>query len=331
MRAVVAVQTQYAASLPVALLARSKTYPKNWHERALKVGTIAKSWTLRHTVHTQCIEDHALLLAAIGPHWRKLFDRWSGQGSGLTREQFAQIEAGVLEALETGPRTRQEIHALVPMLAGLPWSGWGMDVKGLAYHGSIAFANNDGVTRFRLHSLPAQVASGEEAAKEVARRYFKAYGPATFQDFTYWCQMPNALAKKVVGELEGELSAVTVEGLAGRRFAYGDLEAPTPRGVRLLPKFDPLALAHRDKSMFFTPVTAKLVFRPAGQIEALVLSDGEIVGTWRIKRGAVVGEITVFPFRSLGPRAVGRIEKEAARIARALGLKGMGVRVDGTG
>lgn len=329
LKQVVAVQTQYAASLPAALIARSAKYPVNWHEKALLSGLIIKTWTLRRTVHTHTPEDHAVILAALGERWRNEHLRWCKMEGRFSDEHFDEIEGRILQALRAGPKTRQELHAQITELATLPWAGWGQDVKGLAYLGAISFANNDGASRFRLYDLPELSLDAEAAACELARIYFRSNGLATSQDFRYWSSMPTAMVRSVMKAIEPELTSISVDGLKGTRYVYGEVQAADHRGVRLLPKFDALALAHGDKSLFFDSRTAKLVFRPAGQIEATVLSDGELVGTWRIKKGSKTGQIAVYPFRTLGPRVIGRIEKEAARMAKGLGLAEITVTVSG--
>jgi len=250
---------------------------------------------------------------------------------GFSIEEWGEVESAMLALLETAPLTRKELHAKLPELSKLQWAGWGQDVKGLAFRGRLVFANNDGATRFRATRLEEHELNRDGASAEFLVRYFGAFGPATFQDFLYWSQMPMAQAKAAMKAASGRLIEVEVAGLAGKRYVASpslkDARAPSLRGVRLLPKFDPLTLAHRDKGLLFSSDTAKKVFRPAGQIEATVLAGGEIVGTWRLKRGSKSGEIAVDPFAQLSPKVRSGIEKEAARMAKSLGLERIDARI----
>ena len=70
MRALVAVQTQYPASLGPALAARANGVTDKWVQNALRrKKTFLKAWNLRATLHTMLPEDHMLLLAALQSHF----------------------------------------------------------------------------------------------------------------------------------------------------------------------------------------------------------------------------------------------------------------------
>ena len=89
----------------------------------------------------------------------------------------------------------------------------------------------------------------------------------------------------------------------------------------MLGRFDPLLLAHRDKSWVVPDEYYDRVWRPAGHIEAVVLVHGRAVATWRYDRlGAGTLAVRVFPFKRPLPRHVGmevrRQAKEAARFFR---------------
>lgn len=51
--------------------------------------------------------------------------------------------------------------------------------------------------------------------------------------------------------------------------------------MRLLGRFDPLLLPHKDKSWLIDAAHKAHIWRPAGQIAACVLYHGRIVGAWR--------------------------------------------------
>ena len=72
-------------------------------------------------------------------------------------------------------------------------------------------------------------------------------------------------------------------------------ESPAPRRaawpLRLLHRFDPLLLAHKDKAWIVDPERYKAVWRKAGYVEAVILRRGRVAGTWgyeRATRGTVV-------------------------------------------
>ena len=73
---VVAVQTQYAQSLEIALAARAKGRLKGWEARALgEAGHLHKSWGLRRTLHAHGPAGWALVHGALGLGWHERYHR----------------------------------------------------------------------------------------------------------------------------------------------------------------------------------------------------------------------------------------------------------------
>lgn len=333
-RQLFAVQTQYAASLGTAVAARVKRMKRTWPDDAInKNPTLFKTWSLRSTLQVHAIEDRPLVLAFTGPRY-KWYLAWM-RSHNLSVDQVGVQEARILEALRQGPMTRPEIHDAVPELKGLGWTGWGSDVKGLAYKGDLILApSGEGPTRFTLASdwlgsSPDQTPLFEEAIVEILRRYLLAHGPVSMADFQVWCGIYVAPVKAAFEALKKEIVPVQIEGLKGTRYVLAEQveglqNAERASGVKLLAKFDPLLLSHKEKHLFVDPKFKKLIYQKAGQVEASVLIDGQVAGIWRISRKAKSCSIQVQPFRPLKPRELARLEKEAARVSKLLGFGTVG-------
>jgi hypothetical protein len=163
------------------------------------------------------------------------------------------------------------------------------------------------------------------------RRFFAAYGPATLQDFAYWRSVTHAQARAWLASLQETTVHVTVNGRP-MVLLVGDLNTllatpPEPEAwpVRMLYRFDPYLLAHKEKDWVADPAFYKRIWRPAGHIEGIVLAHGQAVATWRYDRKGRGLLITVAPFKKL-PRYVRRaIDKTAPQIASffALPLAGL--------
>lgn len=326
MNAVFAVQTQYAASLPMALAVRTKGLKAGWHHKA-EHQDVVKSWTLRHTLHAQAAEDHDLFLAAAG---KRMFDRyltWITRNRKISPEKLQGMMEGILEALADGPLTRPEIHDRVPAWKEVESTGWGIDVMGLAYLGKVKLIITDGgPTQFALHECRVNL-SPLEAMSELLRRYLRSYGPATLADFSYWTGVPLALIKPAFEQVREELTEVTVAGMRGQRWLYqAEVTDDLPK-VRLLAKFDPLTMGHKDKTLFLEEKHRTQIIRIAGQVEAAVLANGKMVGSWRFARKGSRGEITIEPFRATIAKTYhAGIEREARKIGKALGFNETDVR-----
>jgi len=236
----------------------------------------------------------------------------------------------VRAALTDGPLTRYEIHERVPFLRQVPGTGWGVDVMGLAYLGELALAGGvTGSTKFRLIEPPAAIPH-EEALRLLILRYFESYEPATLDDFRYWAGISAVHARQALLAARPGLQEVEVEGWPGVRYVRigGTEHEGEIFGVCLLPKFDSLLMGYRDKSLFLPDRLKPLVFRKAGQVEATILKDGRVCGTWRLASAATAAKNRVLRrptfsfelYRNLGKRDLARLEQAAHRLARRLRL-----------
>jgi hypothetical protein len=321
LRAVVAVQTQYAASLAVALGARCRSLPAGWEAEAFnETRCVVKSWTLRATLHAHRWEDYPTLVGTLQDRLVAHYTRWMTRHLGVDEGGLEALQQRILAALAE-PSARPALHEAVPELQGMPYAGWGADVRGLAYRGQVVLAPaGPGPTRF-VHCErwlgPCRPLPAAEATARLLRAYLHAHGPATPADFRYWTLVPASQVRAAFAALRDELAEVRVEGMAGARYLLAsDLESlradrPAPP-LQLLAKFDPLLMGWKDKSLFLDPAEHARVFRKAGQVEATVLRDGRVAGTWRLLRGARP-RITVEPHRG-GARLTAAAEARFRRL-----------------
>lgn len=307
----VAVQTQYAMSLEVALAVRSKKRVKGWETKALaETGHLVKSWGLRRTLHAHGPEGWALVHGALGARWHERFHvRMPLWQPG---RDFRAIEEAIIASLESGPKTRAELHTLVPEVAGLDMAGWGVDVMGAAYRGRLRIVGRGAEQRFALCE-PPNVAH-EEPLTALARAYFKGYGPATMKDFSYWTGLPQRELEEPFAALRQELAEQE-----GRFSLIGETEVAKPPRALLLAKFDPLTMGHADKRLWLDPKDHGRIFRKAAQVEAVVLLRGRAAATWRVARKPRSAVVTVEPFRKLRPTEEQAIERVAQRLGRSIG------------
>ncbi len=226
--------------------------------------------------------------------------------------------AAICEALAKGPHSRSELHEAVPELKNLPWAGWGQDVMGLAFQQKLCVVGRGASQKFaQLEPVNCAATLGG-----LLRRYLQGFALGTVKDFTYWAGLKAPEARQAFEELEPEIHAFAIEGKTATYYCLNEASAPLQAalGVKLLAKFDPLIMAYRDKSLLIPEESVKRVFRKAGQVEAVVLSDGVAIGTWRLSRAGSHANISVEPFRPLKVNERKRLEREAARMAKKLGF-----------
>jgi hypothetical protein len=156
------------------------------------------------------------------------------------------------------------------------------------------------------------------AASEAVRRFLGFYGPAQPGDFAEWAGLAKPHAQRLWDEVAGDLAEVRV----GKREAWllsddaGALESPpSAEGIRLLPPGDPYLQKPNRPLLAPDPELRKRLFRPVASPGA-VLSDGRLIGLWRVRAKGRKAELTVEPLGRL-PR--GDLEEETRRVAELRG------------
>ncbi|AEY93045.1 hypothetical protein SHJG_7778 [Streptomyces hygroscopicus subsp. jinggangensis 5008] len=155
--------------------------------------------------------------------------------------------------------------------------------------------------------------AGTGSAEDFVRRYLAAYGPAGPADLREFGWLKAA---DVFERLAPELRAFTTED---GRVVYDLPGAPrpdpdTPAPVRLLPEFDSLVLAHKDRSRIVrTEYRPRLITRNL-RVPASFLWDGFIAGTWATTRRRTAVTLTLTPFERLPAKAVRELSAEAERV-----------------
>ncbi|WP_447006115.1 DNA glycosylase AlkZ-like family protein [Saccharothrix isguenensis] len=231
-------------------------------------GPLVRTWAMRGTLHL-LHENDLWVVDLLGPTFIAAGRRRRDQ-LGLT-DELCQRALPALREVLTEPLERAE---LVRRLADV---GIVLDPKSQAPAHLLAFAAHSGVLcrgqddTYRLLRVDCE----PRGVDELWRRYRRAYGPATPDDFAAWSGLPKRQLKDLP-EVTGEPSE--------------------PNGtVRMLGHFDPYLLGYRDRSAALDPEHAPLVQTGGGFLTPQVVVDGRVVAVWR-RDGAT---IAVHPF---GPR-----------------------------
>jgi hypothetical protein len=324
-------QLMSAAEMQVGVRVNCKTDDV---EAALwKDKTLAKTWLMRGTLHLIPAGDLPLYTAAMSKRWTNLSNAWV-KFTGLTEPELRALFAAVGETLDDQPKTRQELIAAVSK--GRPErvqtamkSGWGIVLKPVAGAGLLCFGPNRGqsVTFVRpkrwLDSW--RDLDPDDAIVEIARRYLRAYGPATRDDFMRWWGVHTRGAGKTAwAGLAGELTSVSVEGwhadILAADLPYLTRSASSPF-VNLLPLFDPYLMGHSSRDHLFDVAYRSRVSRTSGWISAVVLVEGRVVATWTHKVVKETLKIAVDPFERMPPKAKPAIRARAEELAASMGAK----------
>lgn len=144
---------------------------------------------------------------------------------------------------------------------------------------------------------PGRSLSDDEALAELALRYFNSRGPALLADFAWWAGLSLEEAKKGLKSVAPQLSAVKSEGQLYFMPSYIDSNAGTQE-VILLPAFDEYLLGYLERSPVLDPRYAKdLMPKQNGVFMPMIISRGEIIGTWTIEVDGEALRLQTKPFR----------------------------------
>jgi Winged helix DNA-binding domain len=263
---------------------------------------------MRATMHLVSAQDYPYLDAAV----REV--RTLVRVRGTERPPDELVERIVALTRER-PRTRTEImdalgfHSRTMEVGELRTYAWVLALGRLeqtpesalyGFRGSPAYEPAD-------HDHPPLA----EAVAHTITRYLAAFGPATRADVSQWSGVPvrdlapgfDVLRLRSFRDERGR------ELLDLPRAPLADADVPAP--PRLLPRWDELLLAHKDRTRVLAEEHRRVVIRKNGDVQQTFLVDGFVAGLWRQEGGRIVLE----PFTPLPRVARRELEDEASRLA----------------
>lgn len=304
-------QAQLPSSPYLALWSRLEGFERRSLERALLQGRVVKALLMRATMHIVAAGDYPFFDAAVRE------SRTLGRVRGMKPPPHRLVDK-VVRLTREQPRTRTEImnalgfHSRTTEYDELRTYSWVVALARLEQLPECATYAFQGSPTYRPmeHELPPR----PEAAARLVRRYLAAFGPATRGDVSQWSGV-------AIRDLEPGFEVLELRSLRdehGRELldlpraalAVGDELAPP----RLLPRWDELLLAHKDRTRVLPDEHRKIVIHKNGDVQPTFLADGFVAGLWRREGDRIVLE----PFAPL-PRTTRReLETEARRLAEWL-------------
>ena len=245
-------------------------------------------------------------------------DRWIDDARALA---LAALE-------ERGQATAAELNAGVPELGRKLVLARGKSYEGtisvgsrililLAAEGKIVRARPRGTWISTMHRwapmsdwVPgAEPVPAAEARIELARRWLRAFGPATEADLKWWTGWTLAYTRAALAGLDAV--EVDLDGVTGYLLP-DDLEPeePTKPWVALLPSLDTTAMGWKERDWYLGGYKAAL-FDNSGNVGPTIWSEGRIVGGWARRQDGSVG---VRLFEDVGRDAEAAIDAEAAAV-----------------
>jgi hypothetical protein len=325
-RDVCGVQAQIMSAAQLQLWARNHTVTPSMVNDALwKTRSLVKTTLMRQTLHLVPADEFPLYIAAqkktrIGTVLTRMAK------FKITREEAEGLSALILDFLNAGPAPRVAIVASVlpktsKRVRAWMRESWSM-VRLPVAEGQICYGPGEGnqATFIRTdHWLPGlRPVEALAAQKGLFRKYLRAYGPATLNDFAHWSGISMVEVKALRPLLNTELAEHDGMLILREDAKILQFTPSHPGSVHLLPYFDVYLLAHRFKEHFLKAQFYKRVFRNQGWISPVVLIDGEIAGVWAYKLSRKTLEIEIELFARIERRVRKQIAVRAGELAELL-------------
>ncbi len=323
-----ALQSQEWLSAQLAIAARTTGITREDLRREREVDrSFVLTWSLRGTLHLVAAEDIAPQLA--------LFAERAISGTNRRYQQLGLSEIIRENALDhiaeilakDGPLIRAELAEKLGA-RGVPVAGQAIHhlVRYAALRGLICFGpEHEGDLTYALLSEWLPDYKAQEAADETlsifARRYLRAYGPASSADFARWTGISAKRADGAFAAIAGECvaceSPVGAVSLLKQQIQHpppGEA-APNPR---FLPRYDNYLLVYASRDFMVDADYAKRVHPGGGLIRACVIVDGKAVANWKLEQQRKTARIVVSPFQALDKSLLPLLEAEAERLSQFL-------------
>ena len=155
-----------------------------------------------------------------------------------------------------------------------------------------------------LPGVNPQALAEEEAKRELAQAYVGGYGPVDLDDLAWWAGWSKRDARATADGLD-----LTREGQAVRKLT----------GVRLLPVWDVLMVAYRNRDRLLAPEHAPFIYDRSGNATSVVLDAGRIVGVWDLGKSDDPLLVKVAPLGTWPQRRWDDVSEQVERIGRMLG------------
>lgn len=154
----------------------------------------------------------------------------------------------------------------------------------------------------------------EDARRELARRYVEAYGPVSLADLKWWT---------------GWLAGATKAAAEGLDLGQQGLATNRLEGVRLLPVWDVLMVAYKDRARLFDAAHADFIYDKMGNATSVVLADGRVAGIWDLGPTDDPLRVKVAPLGRWPERTWRLVGEQVERIGTLIGATEIAVeRVD---
>jgi len=136
----------------------------------------------------------------------------------------------------------------------------------------------------------------DESLAELAKRYFKSHGPATFQDFVWWSGLSVTEARKALESVRLNFISDTI-GSQTYWFpdSFSEVDNHKP-SIHLLPAYDEFLISYKDRSATLSQTDNRKAVSDNGIFRPVIVINGQVSGLWKrtIQKEKAVVEVDFF-------------------------------------
>ena len=314
-----AMQAQEYASAVTAVALRTQSRTRGEVHDALDRGSVVRSWPMRGTLHFVAAEDLSWMLALTAERSLATSAKYREQ-LGL---ELSTVERAREVAIETltggGHMSRADLLATWEKagLQNVKEHGYRL-IWHLAQTRTLCLGPTDGREQhfvlFDEWITAPRHLEHDEALGEWALRYFRSHGPATAKDFAWWTKLKAADVKTAVTIAAPHLERIAVDDvtyyLDPSTLAALASRKRKVRDIYLLPGFDEYLLGYQTRGAVLpAEFAAQIVPGGNGVFLPTIISDGQVVGTWKRVGTGTKRTLATTPFSTLGERATGAVQR----------------------
>ena len=330
-RSFVAVQSQDYPGATWALAQRSGGPPQAAIDAAFDDGAFIRTHVLRPTWHFVAPEDLRWLLALTGQRLiRGAAHRHRALGidSALIARAARVFERAIAEE---GPQTRPELGAALGRVGIEADAGRLMHLIMWAEYSALLCS---GPRKGKLQSYalleqriaPARPRERDEALAELAGRYVAGHGPVQDIDLAWWSGLSLGDARRGLSGAGDRVERTVLDD--GRTFwsadggsssGSGGGNAAGDRTIHLLPNYDEMLVALRDRADGLDPELPAWARTAEEIFSYVILRRGRVIGQWTRSTGSGPLRLTMEPRVPLDAGDRDGIVAEAERFAAFTG------------
>jgi len=292
-------QAQFSRNPFVSLQLRACDFaPDTWDDGLIKI------WSHRGTIHVIDEAELALYLSAAGNNGPLGENYW-----GITQEQSEKWSPFLQREVLSGNDTRDGLKqackdaGMDDELLGRVFYGWGGLIKEMCWRGLLACRTGTD-KRYLVPEAPAFIKK-DEARRELVRRYFTSFGPATAQDCSAFFLWKMGVLRLVLDDVLPQMIETKIDGKTYYHARPLAENGEIPPCV-LVPGFDQFIMGYRDRTRYIDKEHNPKLVNGAGIVFPSVLLRGRIRAKWK-KDGA---RIIVTPFERLLKKDESAIRRE---------------------